>query len=291
MTDATTEQTSIDPFQDLNRYDERDEDWPSSAVYEEPRRTFHNGWRKFHAARECGTDRVRYVEETRTQSSDDRYEYRLYCWDCGYEVPEDEVLFIGGEWFSQHGWKAFGQMLENLCLPQDRVLDLGPDPDQTELIQALELTRIEREGSGINGFSFGMGMWYECDGCGHETPLTYDGRCRMCYDGVWTDRMQDSVEALSVAVRERNDSFVHRLPKKLTPSEPGGKATQGAILWRRRESEATSKLVEVVDRYRDVDGGGMMYRVADPDRDESWLYGEEDLDAAFWETGLHTDGP
>jgi len=290
MPDTDAEQTSIDPFHEMNRYEWRDEEWRSAAVFEAPRRTLHNYWKKFHAARDCGSDNVRFVEETHRPAGD-KYEYRLYCWSCGYEIPEDEVLFIGGDWYSKYGWKTFGRPLEDLHLPEERVLDLGPDPSHDELARVLELGRIEREGTGLLGFSFGNGTFYECDDCGHETPLTYDRRCRMCYDGEWTDRMQQDVATLARLVRERNDSFVHRLPRKVDPLAPTGMAAVGEILWRRHDAEATDKLVEVTRRLKDVDDGHVEYVLEDPTRTYRWQYREDDLRNCFWSTGLHNDEP
>lgn len=289
MTD--TAQTTIDPFREMNRYDDRHEDWPSEAVFEPPRRTLANGWMKFHATRDCGARKVAFVEHTSHRPTDEKWAYSLRCWECGHRIDESEVLFLGGNWYSQHGWRTYGRSLEKLHLPPERVCELGPDPDQDELRHALTLGRIEREGKGILGFSFGRGTWYECDDCGHETPLTYDRKCRMCYDGEWTDQMQDDVAALATAVRERNDSFVHRLPTKLTPTEPAGVASEGEILWRRHDMEPTDKLVEVAQRLEDYDDGHMEYVLWDPTHTNRYRYREEDLNDCFWATGLYNEEP
>lgn len=135
-----TEQTQIDPFRELNRYDEYDADYRSGAVYESPRRTLADGWRKFHADRDCGRGKVTYFENISTRPhSSDRYEYDLYCRECGHRIDESEVLFLGGEWYSEHGWRHYGRPLEDLFIPPDRVLELGPNPDRDELVAALEL--------------------------------------------------------------------------------------------------------------------------------------------------------
>jgi hypothetical protein len=271
----------------MNRYDERDEDWPSAAVFEPPRRTLGNYWVKFHATRDCGAQKVALVENTSHRPTSEKHEYSLRCWDCGHRIDETEVLFVGGDWFSQHGWQYFGRLVDDLWLPRKRVLELGPDPDRDELVRALELGRIEREGSGLTGFLFGQGNWYECDDCGHETVLTYDGYCRMCYDGEWTDRMQDDVVTLARLVRERNHSYRHRLPRQLTPTRPTGRAGRNEILWRRHEFEGTTKLVEVLGRYENVDTDRVEYQLTDPTHTEYWRYCAEDLDDCFWATGLY----
>ncbi|EMA34114.1 hypothetical protein, partial [Halobiforma nitratireducens] len=119
------EQTQIDPFRALNRYDDRFEDWPSKEVFEPPRRTLANGWRKFHADRDCGSRNVYFRESTTHTPVSEKYEYDLVCRDCGYEIPETEVLFVGGQWYRDHGWETYGRPLEDLHLPADRVLALG----------------------------------------------------------------------------------------------------------------------------------------------------------------------
>jgi hypothetical protein len=283
------QQTTIDPFRELNRYDERHVKYPSDAVFVPPRRTLRHGWQKFHATRDCGARNVVYVEST-TRARSDVYEFDLRCVECGHRVEESEVLFVGGDWYSEHGWQTFGRPIEDLWLPEPRVLNLGPDPDQEALLDALTLGRIEREGSGLIGFGFGNGTWYECDVCESETPLTYDGRCRMCYDGPWTDRMQEDVAVLARLVRERNDSYRHRLPWALSPTSPSD-AYPGAMLWRRHDAEETTKLVEVTQRLEDKDNGHVEYVLQDPTHTYRWQYHEDDLEACFWDTGLRNDEP
>lgn len=292
MTDSETDdttQTTLDPYREMNRYDDRHADYPSEAVYEPPRRTLANGWKKFHADRDCGRDTVRYVEHTSHRPVGERYEFKLYCSRCGYEIPEDEVLFIGGDWYSKHGWQSYGRSLEDLFIPPERVLGLGSDPERDELVRVLTLGRIEREGKGLLGFSFGNGTWYECEECGHETPLTYDGYCRMCYDGEWTDRMQDDVKALSRAVRERNNSFVHRLESHVDPFSIKDRLFKGKILWLRHESENVPKLVEVKQCLKDDSDGHWEYVLTDMTHTSEWRYHEDDVRGLFWDTGLRND--
>ena len=290
MTDDTDQQV-LDAFREMNRYDGRNDDWPSDVVYTEPRRTLSNYWQKFHAARDCGRDKLAFVEQNTHHSTSEKYEYKIRCWECGHEVPEDEILFIGGDWFSRHGWQHYGRALNNLWLPPERVLALGHDPDRDELEDALELTRIEREGSFLSPLGVSdPNDWRECEACGHDTPLLFDDRCRMCYDGEWTERMQNSLIAFERVVREHiNDSFVHRLPRKVDPLAPTGTAYPGRILWRRHDMEGTSKLVEVTQRLKDEDDGHYEYVLWDPTHTNRWQYGEEDLAGCFWDTGLTND--
>lgn len=283
-----TEQTQIDPFRKLNRYDDRDADYRSSVVYEPPRRTLANGWRKFHATRECGSDRVRYVEGSGSVASSGKYDYDLRCWSCGHRVDEDEVLFVGGDWYAEHGWQHFGRPLDDLSLPADRVLDLGPDPDQDELVRALNLTRIEQSAS-VHGLSFGNEKYSECEDCGNETFLLFDETCRMCYDGEWTDRMQQTLAAAERSIRVRNGSFVHRLESEIDPLSIKGRAFEDKILWRRHDAEHVPKLVEVKQCLTDDSDGHWEYVLTDMAHTSEWRYHEDDLADCFWDTGLYND--
>lgn len=280
-----SQQTAIDPFRELNRYDGRDEDWPSDAVFEPPRRTVANGWRKFHAARDCGFEHVRFTESNSSGfSKTGRYDYSLRCPRCGYQIPEDEVLFIGGQWYEDHGIGIMRETVDNLWLPRDRVVDLGPDPDEDELLEALRLTKIEADASYATPLT--ALETEECEDCGNPAPMLFDGRCRMCYDGPWTDRMQGGLNAFERTVREwHNNSFVHRLPRKVDPLSAGS-VPKGRILWRRHDFENTSKLVEVTQRLEDTDSGHMEYVLWDPTHSERWQYHEDDLRDCFWDTGL-----
>lgn len=282
-----TRQASIQPFDDLNRYDGRDEEWPSDEVFAPPRRTMANYWVKFHADRDCGKRNVRFVEDNSHHTTSERYEYDLVCWGCGYEIPETEVLFIGGDWWHEHGCWAYGRPLDDLFMPPERVLELGPDPDEDELLRALNLGRIERGVGPFVGGPIRKENWRACEECGHEVPLLFDDRCRMCYDGEWTDRMMNGVVAYERKVREwHNSSFGHRLENHVDPLSIGGRAHQGSVLWRRHAMEPTRKLVIVHNVLEDVDDGHREYILQDPTHTEVYRYREEDLADCFWDTGL-----
>lgn len=283
-----TEQKNIDTFREMNRYDERDEDWPSAAVFETPRRTLGNYWMKFHAARDCGARKVFLIENTNHRPTSEKYEYSLRCWQCGHRIDEDEVLFIGGDWYSEHGWREYGRPLEDLWLPQSRVVELGPDPDRAELVRALKLGRIEREAS-FHGVAFKNERYDECRDCGRETMIRFDRRCRMCYDGEWTDRMQSTVESLGISVRERNHSFVHRLEKHVDPLSIKGRCFEDKILWRRHAQEPAPKLVEVKQCLQDDSDGHWEYVLTDMTHTTEDRYHEDDLADCFWDTGLYND--
>lgn len=286
--DKDPRQQKLDTFRIMNRYPDRDADQWSESVFEPPRRTLHNGWRKFHAAQDCGSDSVVYVEQRSHRPIGDRYEYHLVCWSCGHEISEDEVLFVGGDWWRENGWRSYGRPLESLSLPTDRVLDLGPDPDADELKQALNLTRIEQQAGPHVGGPIRSDQWSECEDCDRPVPILFDDRCRMCYDGEWTDRMAESLVAYEQKVRVwHNNSFVHRLEKHVDPTRPG--PYPGQILWRRRADGETTKLVEVVQRLVDIDDDDREIRVVDPERTREWTLDEDDVAEQFWDTGIQNE--
>lgn len=80
-------------------------------------------------------------------------------------------------------------------------------------------------------------------------------RCRMCYDGEWTDRMTPTLVVFDWAVREHNQSVKHRLPTKLSPIERGDSPAVSEVLWHRHDTKNTAKFVEVTRRLEDVDSG------------------------------------
>lgn len=121
---------------------------PPDGVFITPLRTTANGWQKYHAKRGCGARSVRYVENTATpQRTTDRYDWKLYCYDCGHLISWDEVLYISEEWFYSRD-SAFGhQLFDNLHLSEEQVLELGPDPMEAELVDAIQTAFNEREES------------------------------------------------------------------------------------------------------------------------------------------------
>lgn len=299
--DAPTRQTSIQPFDDMNRYEGRhdalDDGFPiaSDEVYAPPRRTRANGWVKFHAHRDCGEQNVRFVEHTSWYTSSERHEYRLYCFSCRYKVDEHHVLFIGGDWWSEHGWRTYGRPLDDLYIPPERVLELGPDPDEDELKDALYISGVEyTAGPVLFNHVSNEDRWGACRDCGHAVPIRFDERCRMCYDGPWTERLQNTVDALERQVREHhNDSFGHRLERHVDPLSIGGRAHEGSVLWRRHAGESVSRMVVVTNVLEDLDDGHREYRLQDPTYTSVWMYREDDLADCFWDTGLddhHLEG-
>lgn len=291
MSESTsTRQSKLQPFIEMNRYADRDSDIPSDEVYLPPRRTLNNHWRKFHAARDCGERSVRYCEQNSHKPVSDRYEYGLYCFSCGYAIPENEVLFIGGDWWNEYGWRTFGRPLDDLFIPAERVLELGPNPDEDELKHALNLGRIEREcQSGMIGIRLPDNTFNDCQTCGQSTFITFDGDCRMCYNGELTDRMLDTLRAWGVQVREHNESYVHRLERYVDPCSIGGIAAHHQILWRRQSDGESPKLVEVYRRLEDKDNGSIEYILSDPTRSKTWRVTDDELREQYWSTELWAD--
>jgi|AntDeeMetagen134_2_1112570.scaffolds.fasta_scaffold01809_11 hypothetical protein len=285
-----TEQSTIDTHRELNRYDDRHEEWPSDAVFEPPCRTLNERWRKFHAARDCGSSNVYYREETTSRSAfDEKGTYRLVCRLCGHRVPEDEILFIGGEWYSQYGWQSYGRPIEDLQLPADRVLDLGADPSHDELVDALELTAIERQVGPHAGGPLRPERWDTCGECDHAVPLRYGDRCRMCYDGEWTTALTDSLVAFERKLRVHNNSFVHRLETEIDPFAIGDRAHKRTVLWRKPSDHHAPKVAVVERCLQDTDTDQWAYVLRDPADDSERLIDHDDLGAWYYDTGLHFD--
>ncbi|WP_135306336.1 hypothetical protein [Haloarcula amylovorans] len=283
-----SEQAALDTYRELNRYDDRHKDYRSSAVYESPRRTVGNHWMKFHATRDCGTGKVYYIESTTRGTASEKYGFDLRCWDCGHRVDEDEVLFIGGDWYGQEGILAYGDTADKLNLPADRVLDLGPDPDREELLHALELTHIEQKVGPFAGGPLRPEQGGECEDCDHAVPLLFGDYCRMCYDGEWTERMQNALKAYERKIRVwHNDSFVHRLESHVDPLSTKGRAFEDKVLWRRRDDEDTTKLVVVKQCLQDDADGHWEYVLTDLTHTYEWRYHEHDLADCFWDTCLY----
>lgn len=283
-----SKQTVIDTFRELNHYTGRQKDWPSDEVFTSPRRTMENGWKKFHAARDCGSDTVRFIEKTGTNVTAEKYAYNIHCSSCGYKIPEEEVLFIGGDWYREDGLFAYGRPLEDLHLPEHRVLSLGPQPSKDELLTALNLTRIEREAT-VFGLSFGNESYRDCQSCEHETFLTFDDKCRMCYDGEWTDSMQETLVVTERSIRERNNSFVHRLESNINPFSIHNRLFEDKILWRFTPHKDLPRLVTVTKCFEDLNTGENEYVLTDMHGTETWLLHGDEIRDVFWDTGLYTD--
>ena len=272
-------------FSRMNRYEGRTSEFGSEVVFTPPRRTMANGWAKFHATRGCGDQSVRYTEVTDRSARWGRSEYELTCSSCQHAVDEDEVLFIGGDWFREKGASTYGRPIDRLQLSSEKVLELGPNPSEEVLQDALHVSRIERD---VSVLDLQSDIDYSpCSECEKDTFLYFDGRCRMCYEGPWTPRLQKAVQIAGTSVRERNGSFVHTLERKVDPFAIKDRAFCDMILWRRHKDEPTSKLVEVTQCLKDPSDGHWEYILTDMTHTEQWRYHEDDLATAFWDTGLH----
>lgn len=107
-----------------------------------PQKHNRNGWKKYHAKMDCGAETVWYTENPwRTGDP-----WQLYCARCGRAVEKEEVLMINDSWYyefdEEHGMV---RSFDDLHLAPDRVLELGPDPDGEELIEAIAEQKKENE--------------------------------------------------------------------------------------------------------------------------------------------------
>lgn len=282
-----TQQTNIDQYRVMNRYDERNQPWPSTTVYESPRRTTRNGWAKFHADRECGRKNVVYVEARSRGITTDKREYRLRCTSCGHFIDEDEVLFIGGKWYNTVGIRHYTRPVDQLMIPPERVLELGPNPDQEELINALEVSWAESQMS-THGLAFGCESYSECEDCGEETFVLFGDQCRMCYGGEITEQMWDVLGSLERSIRERNGSFVHRLPEKVDPLASLDQIPRHRVLWRRcsnPETETYPRVIVIKDLLESQVTGERTYVATDPRDGSTYRISEDEIGELFYDTG------
>lgn len=287
----TGRQKKIDTFAELNRYPNRDKQYPSTEVFTHPLRTTKNGWKKFHATNECGRE-VYYMESPTNGSLGEKWEFQLYCHHCGHKVNESNVLFIGGDWWSENGWEYYEGMLGNLFLPEERIIDLGPDPDREEVEHALTISRIEQEASSqILGFGLHSDdeqITETCDECDQPTALTFDSRCRLCYTGVWTDSLQHTVDTLGREIKEQiNNSHKHKIHSKVDPTHTGS-AIPGELLWRKQTSTNEPKVIEIKRRFKDTQTGEFVYLVTGKTDNWEQLYDTETIVDSFYDTGLNT---
>lgn len=119
---------------------------PPDEIYLSPLRTAANGWQKYHAGQDCGQKTVYYVENTHNpQRTTDRYDWKLACGSCGHHIRWQDVLFISEEWFYSRN-EAFGyRMFDNLRLSEEQVRSLGPDPMESQLVDAIQTAFEDRD--------------------------------------------------------------------------------------------------------------------------------------------------
>jgi len=187
------EQSNIDDFRHQNRYEGRHGSSPSDEVYKKPLRTRSNGWLKWHSS--CGRDTLHYIENTDLNPVDERYEWEIYCFECGHDIPENEVLFIDSEWYYEYGYDIYEQTFDSLFIPPERVIELGSDPESHEVLRALKMSKVEQNAN-VDLIQVGTPLWdgpYECNECDKEIPARLDGMCLECYDGETTEIMKQSV--------------------------------------------------------------------------------------------------
>jgi hypothetical protein len=116
---------------------------PPDEVFLPPLRTAANGWAKWHAARDCGRKTVLYIESTSPQRTTDRYDWELYCADCGHHIRWDEVLYVSEAWYedrrpASQEYDYYWRMFDDLRFAPETVLSLGPDPMEAVLKDAID---------------------------------------------------------------------------------------------------------------------------------------------------------
>lgn len=119
---------------------------PPDEIYLRPLRTRANGWKKYHAVEDCGSENVYYIEDPSPMRTSERYDWELYCMSCGHGARWQDILYISEEWYwdrreakAAYDWRRF----EELHLPEETVLGLGSDPMESELLAAIDQTWAE----------------------------------------------------------------------------------------------------------------------------------------------------
>lgn len=113
---------------------------PPDEVFLRPLRTRANGWKKYHTIEGCGSENVYYVEDPSPMRTSERYDWELYCMSCGHGARWQDVLFISEEWYEdrRHAKEAWDwRMFDKLHLSEEQAVELGPDPNEAELIQTI----------------------------------------------------------------------------------------------------------------------------------------------------------
>lgn len=113
---------------------------PPDEIFLRPLRTRSNGWKKYHATHECGSENVYYVEDPSPMRTSERYDWSLYCMTCDRQVRWQDLLYIGEEWYEdrRHAKEAWDwRMFEKLHLSEEQALELGTDPNESELLAAI----------------------------------------------------------------------------------------------------------------------------------------------------------
>lgn len=119
---------------------------PPDEIFLAPLRTTANGWQKYHAHRDCGKQTVYYTENTSTPSrTTDRFDWKLACGSCGRHIRWDEILYISEEWFYSRNDAFDYRMFDNLYLDEEQVLELGANPMESQLIDAIRTAFEERD--------------------------------------------------------------------------------------------------------------------------------------------------
>lgn len=125
-------------------------EWRETTPYEDPKWTRHNGWQKWHAARDCGAETVYITEDPLADSNtDEGRAWTLRCGRCG-GIRWDEVLFLHRDWYSDQfheerlPWKMM-EMFGSVHFHPDEVLRVGGVPSDDEVRDVIRRSHYERE--------------------------------------------------------------------------------------------------------------------------------------------------
>lgn len=129
---------------------DEDEYYEPREMYEEPMWHRMNGWKKWHAERDCGRETVYIIEDALADSmTSQRFAWQLYCARCG-AVAWDEVLYLHRDWYSEQfhsdrlPWKML-KPFDNLWLHHERLLEVGGVPDDEQVRDLLRRSYYESE--------------------------------------------------------------------------------------------------------------------------------------------------
>lgn len=119
--------------------------------FKEPKWTGSNGWKKWHAGRDCGHQTVYLIEDSLADTTTpDSMAWKLYCARCG-ALNWQEVLFIHESWYyelpdrsDRVSWEHLG-MFRNLWFPPEEVCKIGGVPSSSEVEELIRRSYYEEE--------------------------------------------------------------------------------------------------------------------------------------------------
>lgn len=132
------------------KWSDDDEFFEPRLMYEEPMWHGKNGWKKWHAERECGAETVYLMEDPLCSSNTpDRFAWKLYCGRCG-AVRWDEVIYLNRKWYydqfeSEKLQWQMSSVFDSVWLHQPFVLETGGLPTDKEMRNLIRRSWYETE--------------------------------------------------------------------------------------------------------------------------------------------------